>query len=490
MRPTTQHRETFVGHWVIKLIYSSLDPIFFHSLRYDMASMKNTLVGICVISMFALSACSTAPSPGATATPALSPTAAPDPSPTPSAIPLPAFEITGLNLLPGKQPGDWRVVGLIENRSSEKLIEAHVAISLLDRSGTILSEAIVPITFKHLEPNETSPFRADFLGIGLASDAAAELSSFATGEFERLRLQANVLSTASTDRGGLAILTEISNSGETPASIAALGLLAQDGLGRAVGLAIPTAGSSVLMGGETAVVLAMLEIDAGAPAYTIYIDAVAADVLPGNQPVSVDGSPKLVVDGQGNPFVVGMLINNSEQPYSASMSLTLAYQGELISMAQIDTPVPLGPGERRPFSATEFPGMGVRLREIEWTGDDLQIEARIDPLIVGPQAAPYSPLDLSIQSFERIGSFAFIPGIVTNPYANPVQGASVMASLYDSRGRLVTAGWITISEILSAGEGQDFVLPIPMPANANPRVSEFDVWAAGVQVSSSSNDSD
>jgi hypothetical protein len=109
---------------------------------------------------------------------------------------------------------------------------------------------------------------------------------------------------------------------------------------------------------------------------------------------------------------------------------------------------------------------------------------------VGHQAAPYSPLDLSIQSFERIGSFAFIPGIVTNPYANPVQGASVMAALYDIRGRLVTAGWITISEILSAGEGQDFVLPIPMPANANPRVSEFDVWAAGVQVSSSSNDTD
>ena len=453
-----------------------------------MTCMKKIILPLLLASILALSACSNTPSPDATAaaTRPITPTA----TPTPSATPLPDIEFVSLNLLPGRQPGDWRVVGLVENRSIENLIDAHVIVTLLDRSGDPLAATEVPITFRHLGPNESSPVRDDFPGAGLASDAQAELSTFQTGAFQRLQLLVDVLSTASTDRGGMAILATISNTGDSPASIAALALLAQNDRGRALGLANQIAGPAVLRSGETATVLALLEIDAGASIYAPFVDAVAADLMPDPQPVTLAGQANLVLDDQGNPFVVGALGNSGQQPSMGSVTLTLSYQGAWISAAQVNTPVPLGPGEIRPFTAVDFPGLAARLGEDDWSLQDLQIEARTDPLVAGSEAEPYSHLDLSIRSFEAIGGFAFIQGVLTNPYANPVQGASVMAALYDSLGRLVTAGWITASEMLLAGESLDFVLPIPMPAGANPRLYEFDTWAAGVQVAAASGGAD
>ncbi len=449
-----------------------------------MTCMNKALAFLLFMTLLALSACSDAPSSDATATATrtIGPSATPGRSPTPSATTPPEIVFTSLNLLPGTQPGDWRVVGVVENRSSVNLIDARIVLTLLDSSGGPLAEAYVPITFAHLGHNEASPFSADFPGAGLAADVQAALSSFRTGEFRRQELQVEVLSTARTERGSVAILATISNPGETPASIAGLALLAQNDRGRPVGLADQIAGPAVLRGGEAASVLALLEIDAGVATYAPFVDAVSTDLMPDPQPIVLAGQTKLVLDSQGNPFVVGTLYNSSQQPLIGSVLLTLSYQDEWVSAAQVNTPVPLGPGERRPFTATEFPGLATRLSGETWSLRDIELEARVDPITADSEAAPYSQLDLSIRSFEAIGGYAFIQGTVTNPCVNPVQSASVMATLHTTRGNLVTAGWITVSETLLAGESADFVLPIPMPANTYPRLSEFDIWAAGVQI--------
>jgi hypothetical protein len=454
-----------------------------------MTCMKKILPPLLLMALL-LSACS-AEEPSS-ATPMVDPmlTATNIPEPTPSATMPPVVGFPALNLLPGSQPGDWRVVGLIENSSGMTLIDAYVLVTLLDASASSLSSVEVPITFMHLGPNEISPFRADFPGAGLATDARAVLPSYSTGEFQRRELQVEVVSASSVDRGGTAILAAVSNTGDTAASIAALAVLAQDGRGRAVGLANMVAGPRVVRSGETIAALAHLEIDAGSTRFIPYVDAISANLMPEPDLVAVENSIKLVFDDQGNPIVVGALRNSSQEFHHGSVIIVLSIEQQGISMAQVDTTIPLGPGEIRPFTAVEFPGLTARLEEVGGSLQNIEVAVRSAPLTVGSEAEAYSPLDLSIQSFERIGGSAFVLGTVSNPYANPVQDTTVMATLYGSSGRIVSAAWYTVTEILLPGETHDFVLPIPMPANTNPRLSEFDIWAAGIQTAPSPNQTD
>jgi hypothetical protein len=222
-----------------------------------MNCMKKTLLPLLLLVLL-LSACSAEEPTSATPTTDPVLTATLTPEPTPSATQPPVVNFPALNLLPGSQPGDWRVVGLIENSSGTNLINANVLVSLLDASGRSLASVEVPITFMHLGPDEISPFRAEFPGAGLATDAHAVLSTHATGEIQRQEVQVDIVSAASVDRGGTAILAAITNHGDTAASIAALGVLAQDSRGRAVGLANMIAGPRVVRSGETIAALAHL----------------------------------------------------------------------------------------------------------------------------------------------------------------------------------------------------------------------------------------
>jgi hypothetical protein len=237
-----------------------------------------------------------------------------------------------------------------------------------------------------------------------------------------------------------------------------------------------------LLGGESAPFLAILEIDVGAASYAAYVDAVTAEAILDPQPIRLDGSPRLKLDSQDHPIAIGSIKNVSDSPYLASLTLTISYQNEWASVSQIDTPIALGPGEKRAFSMTEFPGLSAKLKEPAWALEDLDLDVRIDPILVGSEAAQPLPVDLEILSYERIGSFTFIRGTVTNPHTRRVHNATVMTSLRYDWGYLMTAAWVVAAETLATGESADFVLAIPIPANSTPRYAEFDTWAAAVEI--------
>ncbi|HEY71549.1 MAG TPA: hypothetical protein G4O08_13310 [Anaerolineae bacterium] len=447
--------------------------------------MKRACVSLMILILLMPSACSPALEPDTTptSTPSLQPSATPTPSPSPSPSPTPPpdVEFTDLRLLPDKQVGDWRVIGLITNRSASPMIDPRVAITLMSNDGAPLVTETVPIIFAHLAPGESSPFRAVFPSVGLASDIRVALHSNHEGSIQRAALEVDILNTGRTSRGSVAILGSITNPGNDPVSITALALTAQDSSRRALGVALPYAMPGSMRGGESAPFLALLEIDAGASSYAAYVDAVAARGILDPQPISLDGSPRLKLDSQDHPIAIGSLKNVSDNAYLASLTLTISYQNEWVSVSQIDTPIPLGPGEKRAFSMTEFPGMDAILQDAAWSLEDLHLDVRIDPTLVGSEVTQAIPVELEILSYERIGTFTFIRGTVTNPYTHRVYNATVMTSLRYDWGYLMTAAWVVAAETLSTGESADFVLAIPIPANSTPRYAEFDTWAAAVQ---------
>jgi hypothetical protein len=448
--------------------------------------MKRTLVFLMILMLLMLAACSPSlepeTTPSITPSPRSSATPTPSPSPSPSPTPLPEVEITSLRLLPDKQVGDWRVIGLITNHSETPMIDTRVAITLMSNNGEPLVTETVPVIFTHLAPGESSPFRANFPGAGLASDVQVELLSAHEGSFQRAALEVDILNTARTLQGSVAILGSITNPSDDPVSITALALLAQDSSRRALGVALPYAMPGSLRGGESSPFLAILEINAGAASYAAYVDAEAAPTILDPQPISLDGSPRLKLDSQDHPIAIGSIKNVSDSAYFASLTLTISYRNEWASVSQIDTPIPLGPGEKRAFSTTEFPGLDAILQEAAWSLENLNLNVRIDPILEGSETAQAVPVDLEILSYEHIGTFTFVRGTVTNPHTHRVHNPTVMTSLRYDWGYLMTAAWVVAAESLATGESADFVLAIPIPANSTPRYTEFDTWAAAVQM--------
>ncbi|MCJ7707821.1 MAG: FxLYD domain-containing protein, partial [Anaerolineales bacterium] len=113
-------------------------------------------LAVLLLLSLALTGCNpgAAPTPPASATPEA--TATTPPSPTPRMT----TEIQELRLLAGPQAGDWRVVGLVANRSSFAVRGVDVRVVLEGAAGTVLAEQLVPLALTNLAPGEVSPFTA------------------------------------------------------------------------------------------------------------------------------------------------------------------------------------------------------------------------------------------------------------------------------------------------------------------------------------------
>ena len=168
--------------------------------------MKPTTILVFIVSVAVMGACAPVPPPPPTITPSATTVITPTEIPTISATPTLEVEIQELTVLPGGTPGDWTVIGLLENQSGQQLTAISAEISVLDTADTLLATQDIPIFLSHLEPGETSPFKVHFLDVGIATTANAKIFAHETISFERAQVKVEDLSSVPTGDGRLAIL--------------------------------------------------------------------------------------------------------------------------------------------------------------------------------------------------------------------------------------------------------------------------------------------
>jgi hypothetical protein len=368
-------------------------------------------------------------------------------------------------------------LGQVENESEVRAGEVWVQVELVGPSGDVVAVEEVSLAVPHLAPGEAAPFEADFTDVDAAVSARAEVTRYLPSGFQRPQIQVGELSSAPMPDGEASVLGVVENrSGET-IEVHEIAIAAEDDGGmRSV---VPaSAHRTLLEPGAQSPFMARLPAGLEEAALTLYVDATVAGAL---QPSRLElvAPPMLFEDEQGDPLVVGVIRNGSSRLGWASILVTVRAEGELVGVTQLAAPVPLGPGESRPFAAAEFPGMSSRWQRSDGL-EALSLEVWVDPSPPAEGDLRLLPLEVELRSYEGIGGTLFLRGMVRNPLDRAVRAPTVLAAVRSIEGEPLAAGWQTVVAVLEPDADGEFLLALTLPRGTDLAMSEYDVVALGL----------
>jgi hypothetical protein len=418
--------------------------------------------------------------------------------------------VISFNLSQGLTLGEWRVDGLVENRSQNAVGQVRLRVDLFDAAGEIVAEGIADALMSNLLPGESSPFSVSFDIAAAPIEAQIQAlplipvhqsadgqpaddvpiddqqainepvdDQFADGREtdHRPELVFELDEFFVTGSGELAIMGSVTNPGSRHVALDSIGFLGRAPDGGVKLVAEMQFGPSQLgPGGDSAPFLALAPQNPGAVQWTAFHDG--RIVKPPNAgSLEILGVPKLHLTAQGAPFVVGTLTNSGDDPIAGSVMVSLFDGNRLIGLWQVETPRPLGAGEQLPFVAFGFPGVSLRFDPGD--PDAIRVETRVEDSAADP-APPFIELPIDVSAFLSVGSAIFIRGTIRNPMDFEVDAATVYAEVRSTFGELVTAGW-SRAETLAPGASAAFVLDLPIPVGLNATLTEYDLRAIGLK---------
>ena len=414
-----------------------------------------------------------------------SPTARLIPSPTPPPpTSVPPVRVISHHVSQDPTPGEWRVLGFVENQSDSTIGQVRLRVSLMDAAGEVIESQSASSLMSNLLPGEASPYSVKFNSAAAPLEAQVEISSLdsangstADGQIsdQRPELIFELEEFFLTGNGELAILGFITNPGNRHIALDSFGFLGRAANDIVKSLAVMQFGPEQLAPGETVPFLALAPENPGAVRWIPFHDGLHAE-SPSSSSLEVREEPRLHLTAQGAPFVVGTLVNTGETA-AGSVLISLYDENRLIGLREVKTPRPLETGEQLPFVAFGFPGINLRFDP----GDPeaIRVGSRVEQSAPDAASTPvHLPVDVS--TFLSVGSAIFIRGTIRNPMAYDVVAATVYAEVRSSTGQLATAGW-SAPESLSAGASVDFVLDLPIPVGMDGTLTEYDLRAIGLR---------
>lgn len=419
---------------------------------------------------------------------AVTPTASPSPSSTPPPpTRIPPIRVISHHLSPGSAPGEWRVVGLIENQGQVAVGRVEISVSLVDLAGEAIAETSTVALMSNLLPGEAGPFSVTFNAAIAPADARVELKTYEAADgrpsdgrpsdHQRAELLSELEEFFVTGSGELAMMGFVTNPGRSHVSLASLNFLGRSPDGSEKLVAVMQFGPNRLAPGETAPFLALAPENPGAVRWTQYHDGVIAEA-PSAGALEIRGDPQLHLTAQGAPFVVGTLANSGTRAAAGSVLVSLLDGNRLIGLWEIEIPRPLQAGEQLAFTAFGF--LGVNLRFDARDPSAVRADTRVEESLADETKTPVVlPVDVSV--FHSVGSAIFIRGTIRNPTEFEVEAATVYAEVRSSLGELVTAGWF-VAESLKPGDSAEFVLDLPIPVGMDATLMEYDLRAIGLKV--------
>lgn len=415
----------------------------------------------------ALSMAACVPQPNPTAPPAT-------PSPAPPSValtPTPTLDaaLTGPapRVLPTQGAED---IGLLENRSSAAVETIIVEVSYLDSQGELLHRTNSNISLPWLAPGAVSPFLASYQGPGAPAEITAELLSYQLRTEPTAAIEARIVDQRLAPSGETLVLGTLRPLGRQPALLHGLVMtLESDGL--PLTLSSSTGAPRWLPRGEPVPFEATFQGALSGGSLATYSAGRPAADEPA--PVlEVDLSPGLAVDDQGNPFVVGTMLNPTRFPARPHVLVEVSSSGSPLRLLAIQSQIPVAPGEIRSF--------GLRLQNLPPGAEPSTLALRAfadDERTVGLRT---SALSVRVSRAEPIGGSLFLRGQVGNLNGSSVQAPTLFGALRSTEGQLLSASWLPLGDRLGEEMSRDFVLSLPLPADTELPEVEFDLRALGL----------
>ena len=409
----------------------------------------------------------------------IAPEAPPSSAPVLTSTPVFDGRVHDLTLRSDTQPGDWQVLGLLENSSGFAVADIQVSVSLEDPRGEKLAETTVLPALPHLGPGEVTPFEARFHDVGAVTGAEARVLLARRTPIQRADPVISQPEVFVGEDGSTLLLGLISNPGGLPIAIDGLAYLGMNSRAEPRALALALHAPGWLEAGASSPFLASVAGTQEGLRWVAFVDA--QEQVEALQPgISLNGPPVLQLTAQGLPFAVGTLMNSSDQARRAGLLLVVRHADQVLSVSTLASPFPIGPGEQLPFGQADFPGLSLRVAELGLDPAALTLEAQADPRASDPFPDHRNQLEVQIESFETVGSAVFLRGAVTNPHSVSLSRPSLFAALSTTEGELLTAVWRELAAGLAGGERLEFVVDLPFPAAGDLSMAEFDLVAYGL----------
>ncbi len=416
-----------------------------------------------------------------TPTPRPSPTTRPSPTDTASPTPEPDFLIPSITILDDLDTAGFSILGFFVNHSSVAVTEVEIRPRFHFQSGETTVWEEINLPYQHVLPSEMVPFLIDFPIQPAPESVSIEVVNFQQSGYEDAILEVELTGTTVTSEGVHILYVWMTNPVDDPAQVHLLQLLVGSSSEDPLTLLSSSIHPSSILPYQS--VPFLFTVDFGQyqvpTTFTPFVDATFVPELP-EPNFTLPQYPEVILDPQGNLLLRGILQNQDVISRWASAEVAILYQNQIISLAPLNLPSPLGPGETRGFGLTNFPGWKVRLDELGGQLNDLSIEVFYDPLECRDFKGQVVHLTVDITGFESTGSTLLIKGNGTNPANQTLSLPAILAEIRTTGGVLQTSDWILLDKIIAEGQTIDFTLGIRLPMGITLSEMEIDVTGTAI----------
>ena len=393
--------------------------------------------------------------------------------------PAPGIDLLSLNLIPDQTPDSRLVIGRLINKAEFPLGGITVTVTLIGVEGVELDKATVPAVPASLLPDEEALFAIDFEGTLAVVDTTAEIFAERIPRIRRVQGEIQNTTWQINSEGDTVILGQITNPGISQAKLHDLAALMLDEKQEPIGYANLVASTTHIPPRESAPFIALADGEFDPDDLVFFLDMVV-DTSPPEPDLQFLEPPALQFTDQGMPFFLGSIHNPSSDWVWASGLLILEDEDELVGIAPINPPLPIQPGGIHSFTIQQFWGISPEILASEDAMHTLNAHTSIEGVTTLAADETVSVLELNISQYEALGSIVFLRGVITNPGDTLIRQPSIYATARNEEGLIISAGWISPTELLESGEASDFELSLGLPREADPAMLEYDVIAFGL----------
>ena len=410
-------------------------------------------------------------------TPTLTPRAAASPTPGPEN----ALGFDELLVLPGEDQNQWQVIALVSNTGAHTLTDLLIEISAFDDEGQLLGVRPLPVNTGILPPENRTAFLTLFTSSTAVThvEARALSATIADDYPEAPAVEIGFNGVVFTPPEQTYAAGTLTNASDDLLIIDSLIFLARRPDGTLLAAADSYTGLHSLLPGETAAFVTPfhgLQGDASFEAFpTVHLSSDMA-----SPPLVFVQEPALAFDDQGHPIITAYIQNEGESPYWADVVVTLMSDDEPVGIAQTRLPAPIPPGESRPFFLRSWLLLQSETPISASAGAQFTLQAQFDPAGSTPAAHYPRPLTISLDYFEQIGNLLVLRGTLANPWSLTLAQPSTLVTIRSTSGDVLTGTWQVLAPSIAANAAIEFQLSIPLPAQLDTAMSEYDLQAYGL----------
>lgn len=391
--------------------------------------------------------------------------------------------------------GAWRVVGMINNGSSEAVSKVVTGVETMTKDNLPADQGEDVSAYPlDLQPGASAPFTAwidrDIPGL---DHFVVEVDECVLAEQEeRSEVDVRGGQMVVDDKGAAQVTAELYNPGLKTVLVNGLIAAVYDQAGALVTAEYVVVGPRYLAPGETGPVRATLDLPPGGAAqiktYQLYKDVLVNQ--PGDLPFDINHDVQIIShysDASGHFHLVGQITNRGSTDLMTSLQATVytdSTKSMVVDADDFTTWIPLEPGETLPFDMTGWGPLNNVSGLWGTIAKKSTISMRVEPFLTWTAEARVTKLPSENDSVTYADQQAVFAGKVVNNLVSSIINGQVTAVVRQkSSGEIVATGTfhLDITDPAAPGQVLNYYFAVPLPENLDPATLETEVTAWGQQ---------